>query len=90
MRYVWDEDAWEDYLYWQVQDRRVLRRINDLLRDIARGANDGRPHEGIGKPESLRYLSGYWSRRITDEHRLVYKVVDQEVRVAACRYHYGR
>ncbi len=90
MRYVWDEDAWEDYVDWQSQDRRVLRRINDLLRDIARGSLEGRPHEGIGKPESLKYLNGYWSRRITDEHRLVYKVVDQEVRIAACRYHYGR
>lgn len=90
MRYVWDEDAWSDYVRWQSEDRRVLRRINDLLRDVARGTTEGRPHDGIGKPEALRYLQGYWSRRITDEHRLVYKVVDQEVRIAACRYHYGR
>lgn len=90
MKFVWDEDAWSDYVRWQSEDRRVLRRINDLLRDIARGAGQGRPHDGIGKPEALRYLHGYWSRRITDEHRLVYKVVDQEVRIAACRYHYGR
>lgn len=90
MRYVWDQDAWSDYLYWHGQDRRVLRRINDLLRDIARGAADDSPNVGIGKPEALKHgLHGYWSRRITDEHRLVYKVVGDEIRVAACRFHYS-
>lgn len=86
MRLVWDPLAWEDYLWWQVQDRRVLRRIDALIEDVCRHGN-----EGIGKPEPLRYdFAGYWSRRITDEHRLVYKVTETEVRIAACRYHYGR
>ena len=90
MKYVWDVDAWEDYLYWQTQDRKMLKRVNELLKDIARGALEGRPHEGIGKPEALKHgLHGYWSRRISDEHRLVYKVVEDEIRVAACRYHHG-
>ncbi len=82
---VWDENAWEDYLWWQAQDRRVLKRINALLADISRHGN-----EGIGKPEALKHdFAGYWSRRITDEHRLVYKIEGPEVRIAACRYHYG-
>lgn len=82
---VWDENAWDDYLWWQAQDRQVLKRINLLLSDIQRHGN-----EGIGKPEPLRHdFAGYWSRRITDEHRLVYKVTGDEVRIAACRYHYG-
>ncbi|MBE6478739.1 MAG: Txe/YoeB family addiction module toxin [Propionibacteriaceae bacterium] len=83
---VWDENAWADYLWWQTQDRTVLRRINRLIGDIERNGN-----EGIGKPEALRYgLSGYWSRRITDEHRLVYKIDGERILIAACRYHYGR
>jgi toxin YoeB len=86
MLLVWDENAWEDYLLWPAQDRRVLRRINTLIEDIARNGNGG-----IGKPEALKHdFAGYWSRRITDEHRLVYKPVDDEIRIAACRYHYGR
>ncbi|GAB2529592.1 Txe/YoeB family addiction module toxin [Paramicrobacterium agarici] len=86
MKYVWDEDAWADYEWWQQQDRKVLKRINTLLRDIARNGN-----EGIGKPEPLKHgFRGYWSRRSTDEHRLVYKVETDEIRIAACRYHYGR
>lgn len=85
MKFVWDEDAWADYEWWQTEDRRIAKRINALLRDIARNS-DG----GIGKPELLKHgFHGYWSRRITDEHRLIYKVVDDEVRIAACRYHYG-
>lgn len=89
MRYVWDESSWEDYLHWQTTDRKILKRVNAILRDIARGADAGTPHEGIGKPEQLKHgLHGYWSRRITDEHRLVYKVVGDEVRIAACRFHY--
>ena len=84
MRYVWDEDAWADYVTWQTEDRRILRRINDLLKDIARNGN-----EGIGKPEALKHgFHGYWSRRITQEHRLVYRIVDDQARIAACRYHY--
>ncbi|WP_061961444.1 Txe/YoeB family addiction module toxin [Demequina flava] len=90
MKLVWDHSAWQDYLYWQTQDRKTLKRINTVVRDVLRGAEDGDPHTGIGKPEQLKHgLSGYWSRRISDEHRLVYKVVDDELRIAACRYHYS-
>ena len=86
MLLIWDETAWDDYQWWQTEDRRTLKRINLLIQDVARHGN-----EGIGKPEALKHgLSGYWSRRITDEHRLVYKVVNNEVRIASCRYHYGR
>lgn len=86
MRLVWDESAWEDYLWWQAQDRKVLKRINALIRDIDRNGN-----EGLGKPEPLKHgLSGYWSRRITDEHRVVYKIADHEIRIASCRYRYGQ
>ncbi len=86
MRLVWDSHAREDYLWWQSQDRPTLKRINSLIADIVRNG-----HDGIGKPEPLKHdFAGYWSRRITDEHRLVYKVVDNEVRIASCRYHYGR
>ena len=85
MKLVWDEHAWEDYLWWQAQDRKTLRRINLLIRDIVRNGN-----EGIGKPEPLKHdFAGYWSRRIDDEHRLVYRLAGDEVRIAACRYHYG-
>ena len=86
MRLVWDANAWEDYLWWQVQDCKVLRRINALLADIVRNGN-----EGIGKPEPLKHeFSGYWSRRITEEHRLIYRVSGAEVLIASCRYDYGR
>ena len=86
MKYVWDEQAWADYLWWQAQDRKVLKRINTLLQDVARNGN-----EGIGKPEPLIHgFHGYWSRRITtDEHRLIYRKVADEIGIAACRYHYG-
>lgn len=85
MKLVWDESARGDYLWWQAQDRKVLRRINALIKDIARNGN-----EGLGKPGPLKYgFQGCWSRRITDEHRLVYKVVEDEIRIASCRYHYG-
>ena len=82
MRIVFDDDAWDDYVYWQTQDRKVLKRINTLIRDIERNGN-----EGIGKPEALKH--GFWSRRITDEHRLVYKVTETDVLIAQCRYHYS-
>jgi toxin YoeB len=86
VKLVWDELSWPDYLWWQAQDRKVLRRINALLQDIERNGN-----EGIGKPEALCHgFQGYWSRRITDEHRLVYQVLESEIRIAACRYHYSR
>ncbi|GAA4543238.1 Txe/YoeB family addiction module toxin [Amycolatopsis samaneae] len=86
MKLVWNEYAWDDYLWWQTEDRKVLKRVNELIKDIRRNGN-----EGIGKPERLKEgFSGYWSRRITDEHRLVYKIVDAEIRIAQCRYHYGK
>jgi toxin YoeB len=76
--------GWEDYLYWQTQDKRVLKKVNELIKDCQRS-----PFKGTGKPEPLRGdLAGAWSRRITDEHRLVYTISDKEVRVVACRYHY--
>lgn len=84
MKIVFSEAAWEEYLYWQTTDRQILRRINLLIREIQRS-----PHEGIGKPEPLKHnLSGYWSRRINDEHRIVYKVENDELRIAQLRYHY--
>lgn len=81
MKIAWDQDAWEDYLWWQAQDRKILKRINTLIVDITRNG-----HEGIGKPEALKYFPGYWSRRVNDEHRLVYKVADDEIRIVQCRY----
>jgi toxin YoeB len=84
MKLVWDEQAWEEYVGWQRDDKRILNRINDLLKDITRNGN-----EGIGKPEPLKHgFSGYWFRRITDEHRLIYRIAGDEVRIAQCRYHY--
>jgi toxin YoeB len=86
MKLTWDQNAWDDYVWWQAQDRKVLKRINQLIKDIERSGN-----EGIGKPEALKDgFQGYWSRRTTDEHRLVYKIANDEIRIAACRYHYGR
>jgi toxin YoeB len=76
--------AWEDYTFWQTQDRKTLKRINQLLRDILR-----EPFTGIGKPEPLREnLSGYWSRRIDDKNRIVYSVQGDTIYVISCRYHY--
>ncbi|MEU9619947.1 Txe/YoeB family addiction module toxin [Streptomyces sp. NPDC048155] len=86
MKFVRHESAWTDYVWWQTQDRKALKRINALLQDIVRNGN-----EGIGKPEPLRQdFHVYWSRRISEEHRLIYRVIEDEVRVASCRYHYGR
>jgi toxin YoeB len=83
-RLIWTAAAWEDYLYWQGQDRKTLKRINALIQDALR-----HPFEGIGKPEALREnLSGFWSRRIDDTHRLVYTVEDKDLAIIACRYHY--
>lgn len=81
MKIVFAGKGWEDYLWWQSQDRRLLRRINTLIQDIHRNGN-----EGFGKPEPL--TQGYWSRRITDEHRLICRIEGDEVRIAACRHHY--
>jgi toxin YoeB len=78
------DDAWSDYLYWQQQDKKILKKINRLIKEIERN-----PFDGIGEPEPLKYnWSGYWSRRITIEHRLVYKVLDEQILIAQCRYHY--
>lgn len=86
MKVVFSARGWDDYLWWQQQDRKLLKRINQLIQDTMRNGN-----EGIGKPEPLRHgFQGYWPRRINDEHRLVCKVVEGELRVAACRYHYER
>lgn len=76
--------AWEDYLFWQATNKQMLKRINTLIKDIQRT-----PFEGLGKPEPLKFnLSGFWSRRINDEHRLVYSVTDSAILIASCRYHY--
>lgn len=84
MKLVFSEQAWEDYLHWQKTDKRLVQRINALVREITRT-----PHEGTGKPEPLKHaLSGYWSRRINDEHRIVYKVAEGALFIAQLRYHY--
>lgn len=80
----WTDEAWSDYLYWQTQDKKTLKRVNKLINDVMRS-----PFEGIGKPEPLKEnLSGFWSRRIDDTNRLVYVVDDQAITVISCRYHY--
>lgn len=84
MRIEWDEEAWEDYVYWQSQDRKTLKKINDLLKDAQRS-----PFSGKGKPEPLKNrLSGYWSRRINDFDRLVYCVKDDKLVILGCKGHY--
>jgi len=81
---VWSGQAWDDYLYWQNQDKKTLRRINQLIKDIERNAYDG-----IGKPEPLKYeLQGFWSRRIDEEHRLIYRIQEGGIEIASCRLHY--
>ncbi len=80
----WTDEAWDNYLYWQTQDKKILKRINKLINDVKRSAFDG-----IGKPEPLKEnLSGFWSRRIDDTNRLVYAVDDQIITIISCRYHY--
>ena len=82
----WTKDAWSDYLYWQTQDKKTLRRVNKLIIDAQRS-----PFEGVGKPEHLKEtLSGFWSRRIDDTNRLVYVVDDNQLTIISCRYHYER
>jgi toxin YoeB len=84
VKLVFSKDAWEDYCFWKETDPKTLRRINELIRDIQRNK-----HQGIGKPEPLRHnLSGWWSRRITSEHRIVYKIESDAVFIAQLRYHY--
>ncbi|GAA5127672.1 Txe/YoeB family addiction module toxin [Luteolibacter yonseiensis] len=81
---IFSDEAWEDYLYWQDTDRAMLRRINQLIKDIRRS-----PYEGIGKPEPLKHqLAGWWSRRINGEHRFLYRVTEQAIEIAQLRHHY--
>ena len=84
MKLIFSDHAWDDYLFWQKIDKKILRRINALIKETTRN-----PFEGIGKPEPLKHaLSGYWSRRINDEHRFVYQVTDDSIHIAQLRYHY--
>ncbi|WP_073707125.1 Txe/YoeB family addiction module toxin [Glutamicibacter sp. 0426] len=84
MRLVWDRAGWDDYVHWQTADRRVLKRVNTLIESCLPD-----PFQGIGKPEQLKYgASGSWSRRITDEHRLVYIVIEEDLIILQARYHY--
>ncbi len=84
MKKIWFDKAWNDYLYWQEKDKKILKKVNNLVQDIERNG-----YEGIGKPEPLKgNLSGYYSRRIDSEHRLVYKIVDDVIHIASCKGHY--
>lgn len=86
MKLTWSPSSWEDYLYWQKVDKKIVKRINALIKSCM-----PTPFKGIGKPETLKGdLQGYWSRRITSEHRLVYQYENEEIFIAACRYHYGK
>lgn len=86
MKKIWFDEAWEDYLFWQTQDKKTLRRINLLLRDIERGG-----FEGLGKPEPLRGdLSGFWSRCIDDTNRLVYRIAGDILEILSCKGHYDK
>ncbi len=84
MKLIFSENAWEDYLYWQNTDKQILKRINELIKNIQKNK-----YKGIGKPEPLKHnLSGYWSRRINNEHRLIYKIEEDKIMIAQLRYHY--
>ena len=84
MKLIFGEQSWSDYVYWQVTDKKILKKINMLLQDIKRN-----PFDGLGKPEPLKHeMAGTWSRRITQEHRLVYEVFQESILVVSCRYHY--
>jgi toxin YoeB len=84
MKLVFTELSWEDYLFWQKNDKQKLKRINELLKDISRN-----PYDGIGKPEPLKFnYAGFWSRRIDEENRLIYRVDDDEIQIAKCRFHF--
>lgn len=86
MKITFSKNSWEDYLSWQKEDKKILKRINQLIKDIQRT-----PFQGIGNPEPLKYdLSGFWSRRIDQEHRLVYRVYDQKILIYSCKYHYNK
>ncbi len=84
MNLVFSERAWEHYLYWQMNDKKILEKINELIKDCQRS-----PFKGLGKPEALKgEFRGFWSRRITDEHRLVYRINNNSLEIAQCRFHY--
>ena len=84
MRLIWSDRSWDEYVSWQIQDKKILKKINSLIKDIKRD-----PYNGIGKPELLKHeLSGCWSRRISDEHRLVYEITDHSIFIISCKYHY--
>lgn len=84
MNITFTSDSWDDYLYWQKNDKKIIKRINELIKDIKRS-----PFEGIGKPEPLKFqLQGCWSRRIDQEHRIVYEVADESILIIGCRFHY--
>jgi toxin YoeB len=84
MRYIFTDESWEDYLYWQQTDKKKLKKINDLLKEITRS-----PFDGLGKPEPLKHqYAGFWSRRIDEEHRLIYKYEDDTILIAKCRFYY--
>lgn len=84
MQKLWTDEAWEDYVYWQMQDKKTLKRINQILQDIGRD-----PFSGIGKPEPLKHgHQGYWSRRIDEVNRIVYKVESEQIVIVQCRAHY--
>ena len=85
MQKAWTDDAWADYLYWQTQDKKTLKRINDLLKDI-----DRHPFSGIGKPEPLKGNGGYWSRRIDEANRIIYKIEQSQVVIVQCGSHYDK
>jgi len=86
MRIVFSKNAWEDYISWQTEDKKTLKKINTLIKDIQRGHYDG-----IGKPEPLKFdLAGFWSRRIDHAHRLVYKIEENDLQIFACKYHYDK
>ncbi|MCI7249291.1 MAG: Txe/YoeB family addiction module toxin [Clostridiales bacterium] len=84
MNKLFTENGWEDYMYWQLTDKKMVKKINSIIKDIERN-----PYEGIGKPEPLRFdLAGLWSRRINSEHRLIYKIEGNSMFILACRHHY--
>lgn len=84
MKYIFVDESWEDYLFWQKTDKKILKKINELLKDISRN-----PYTGIGKPEPLKpKYQGFWSRRIDSEHRLIYQYRECEIWIAKCRFHY--
>jgi len=85
LKKIWSDTSWDDYLYWQKQNKKMLKKINDLIKDIERT-----PFKGLGKPEPLKNnLSGWWSRRIDDTHRIVYRVENENLEIAQCREHYN-